>query len=187
MSTKTNNTNENNSTDTNQEIDNFIIDNMLKIIRAQEHKLWFDYEALYKKTKSFVLKQDNNIEVDHTNFDKHLLARDCITDGEKNYTYYVNKILNGDINTQYQALVNIGKYAHKLFLVGMAYFYREKDCENVPINYKLLCSNIVAFNNYLPENDKQKIINQYLRYTNGITPDFIKSGIIPESLSDITK
>ena len=183
MSEKTNNTNDNNSAYTNKEIE----DIMFKIIEHEQHKMWFDYDALFKKTKSVVLKQDNNIEVDHTNFEMHLLARDCISNREGNYTYYVNNILNGDIITQYKALENMAKYARDLFFVGMASFYNEKDCQNVPLNYKLLCSTIVAFNNYLPEKDKQAVIKQYLAYTNGITPDFIKSGTIPESLSDITK
>ena len=183
MSQNTNKENENNFPDTNQEIDNLI----KYILNAGKNKMWFDYDKLFKKTKSFVLKQDNNIEVDHTNFEMHLLARDCISNREGNYTYYVNNILNGDIITQYKALENMAKYARDLFFVGMASFYNEKDCQNVPLNYKLLCSTIVAFNNYLPEKDKQAVIKQYLAYTNGITPDFIKSGTIPESLSDITK
>ena len=51
MSTKTNNTNENNSTDTNQEIDNFIIDNMLKIIRAEEQNCGLIMKHYIRKPK----------------------------------------------------------------------------------------------------------------------------------------
>ena len=111
MSQKTNKANENNSQFTNQEIDNLI----KSILNAGKNKMWFDYEALFRKTKSFVLKQDNNIEVDHTDFDKDLVARDCLSDGKNNYAYYINNILNGDINIQYQALLNVASYAKKLF------------------------------------------------------------------------
>ena len=183
MSQNTNKENENNFPDTNQEIDNLI----KYILNAGKNKMWFDYEALFKKTKSFVLKQDNNIEVDHTDFDNDIVARDCLSDGKKNYAYYINNILNGDINIQYQALLNIANYAIKLFALGFETLYNEDDCKNVPLNFKLLCANIVAFNNYLPENDKNNVIKQYLAHTNGITPDFITSKIIPESLSDVTK
>ena len=161
---------------------------MFKINDSGKHKKWFDYEALFKKTKSFVLKEENNIEIDHTDFDKDLLARDCLSNGNKNdYTYYANNILNGDINVQFQAVNNMAKYAKLLFAIGMSRFYSEKDCATVPLNFKLLCANIVAFNKFLPEDDKKAIIEQYLAHTNGITPDFIKSEIIPESFSDVIK
>ena len=62
------------------------------------------------------------------------------------------------------------KHAYDLFAIDMLSFYSEKDCQNVPLNYKLFCSTIVAFNNYLLEKDKQAVIKQYLRHTNGITP-----------------
>ena len=65
---------------------------MLKYIEHEKHKIWFNYDALFKKIKSVVLKQDNNIELDHTNFEIHLLARNCIDNGEHNYTFYVNNI-----------------------------------------------------------------------------------------------
>ena len=71
--------------------------------------------------------------------------------------------------------------------LGFETLYNENDCKNVPLNFKLLCANIVVFNNYLPENDKKAVINQYLAHTNGITPDFITSKIIPESFSDVIK
>ena len=79
----------------------------------------------------------------------------------------------------------MAKYAYDLFAVGMSCFYNEKDCENVPLNFKLLCSNIVAFNNTLPENDRNSIIKQYLAYIKGEIPYFIKSKVIPESLYDV--
>ena len=160
---------------------------MFKIIDSGKHKMWFNYEALFKKTKSFVLKEENNIEIDHTDFDKDLLARECLSNGKGDYTYYVNNILNGDINVQFQALNNMAVYAKLLFAIGMECFYCRKDCETVPLNYRLLCANIVTFNKFFPENDKNAIIKQYLAHTNGITPDFIKSEIIPESFSDIIK
>ena len=56
MSQKRNKANENNFPDINQEIENLI----KIIINAGKNKMWFDYEALFKKTKSFVLKQENN-------------------------------------------------------------------------------------------------------------------------------
>ena len=118
MSQKRNKANENNFPDTNQENENLINE----IINAGKNKMWFDYEALFKKTKSFVLKQDNNIEVDHTDFNKDLVARDCLCDGIQNYDYYINNILNGDINIQYIALHNIADYAIKLFLIFIFIF-----------------------------------------------------------------
>ena len=80
MSQNTNKENENNFPDSNQEIDNLF----KYILNDGKNKMWFDYEALFKKTKSFVLKQDNNIEVDHTDFDKDIVARDCLSDGKEN-------------------------------------------------------------------------------------------------------
>ena len=79
MSQKRNIANDYNFPYTNQEIENLI----KVIINAGKSKMWFDYEALFKKTKSFVLKQDNNIEVDHTDFYKDFVSRDCLSDGEK--------------------------------------------------------------------------------------------------------
>ena len=76
----------------------FIIKSIKYILNAGKNKMWFDYEALFKKTKSFVLKQDINIEVDHTDFDNDIVARDCLSDGKENYAYYINNILNGDIS-----------------------------------------------------------------------------------------
>ena len=49
--------------------------------------MWFDYEALFNKTKSFILNQNNNIEVEHSNFEFHLLDSHCLSGGPgENYT-----------------------------------------------------------------------------------------------------
>ena len=69
-------------------------------------KMWFDYQALFDKTKSVVLGQICDIEVKHTHFYEYHLDK-----------LILNKILSGDIDAQCNLVNEMKKYINdKIFL-----------------------------------------------------------------------
>ena len=71
-------------------------------------KMWFDYQALFDKTKSVVLGQICDIEVNHTHFYEYEYHLDKLT---------LNQILSGDINAQCNLVNEMKKYINdRIFL-----------------------------------------------------------------------
>ena len=78
-------------------------------VEYEPDKMWFDYQALFDKTKSVVLEQNIDIEVKHTDFHHDDLARNA-TGIKDNNSRILKEALSGDIDTQSKILENIIDY-----------------------------------------------------------------------------
>ena len=59
-------------------------------------EMWFNYQALFEKIKSFILKKPCDIEIEHTIFKYDEVARDALF-GSDNYADLLKDLLNGNI------------------------------------------------------------------------------------------
>ena len=57
-----------------------MVDNCTKKIKYNPSKMWFDYQALFDKTKNKVFGKTGNIEVKHVDFTKNTIARNGVFD-----------------------------------------------------------------------------------------------------------
>ena len=79
-------------------------------VKYEPDKMWFDYQALFDKTKSAILEQNLNVEVKHTDFEENKLARQAVFGRDKYYSSSLKGIMDGELNSLYSALSNIGEY-----------------------------------------------------------------------------
>ena len=78
-------------------------------------KMWFDYQALFEKTKIFILKKPCDIEIEHTIFKCDRVERDALF-GSNNYIDFLQDLLNGNIATLRKLVDNlIYSYHHAMF------------------------------------------------------------------------
>ena len=76
------------------------------IVEYDPTKMWFDYQALFDKTKSIVLGQPCDIGVKHTNFYEYPLDK-----------VRLSQILSGDIDAQCNLVNEMKKYINdRIFL-----------------------------------------------------------------------
>ena len=78
-------------------------------VEYEPDKMWFDYQALFDKTKSVVLEQNIDIEVKHTAFHHDDLARNA-TGIKNNNSYVLKEVLLGNIDKQCEVLKNMNHY-----------------------------------------------------------------------------
>ncbi|MBR1944287.1 MAG: hypothetical protein IJ848_02325 [Alphaproteobacteria bacterium] len=72
-------------------------------VEYDPHTMWFDYQALFEKTRNAVLEIKDDIKVEHTEFSENDVARKALF-GDSNYEQTLQKILSGDINAQCDVL-----------------------------------------------------------------------------------
>ena len=60
-------------------------------------EMWFDYQALFEKTKSFILKKPCEFKIMHTAFDFDKVARNALF-GTNDYADLLKDLLNGNID-----------------------------------------------------------------------------------------
>ena len=82
-----------------EEIKN-MVDNCTKQLNYNPEIMWFDYQALFDKTRNKILGKSDNITVKHTDFEKNAKARKGVFDSEEVDTNFLNRILDGDLGGQ---------------------------------------------------------------------------------------
>lgn len=80
-------------------------------VEYEPDKMWFDYQALFDKTKSVVLEQNMNIEVKHTNFKENELARHAVFGRDIWYSASLDGIINGELESLYTAMIHCKEYS----------------------------------------------------------------------------
>ena len=84
-----------------------MVDNCTKKVKYNPSKMWFDYQALFDKTRDKILGKPNNIEVKHVDFDKDLVATQAVFNDKEVWEGLLNAALDGDLKSQDKILDNI--------------------------------------------------------------------------------
>ena len=82
-----------------EEIKN-MVDNCTRQLNYNPEKMWFDYQALFDKTRNKILGKSDNIKVRHIDFDKNDKARKAVFGSEEVDVNFLNRILDGDLGSQ---------------------------------------------------------------------------------------
>ena len=84
------------------------------IVEYDPMEMWFNYQALFEKTKSFILKKPCDIEIEHTIFQFDKVARDAFF-GSDNYADLLQDLLNGNIAILRKLIDNLMYSYHHAF------------------------------------------------------------------------
>ena len=85
-------------------------------------------------------------------------------------------MLSGNIDSLTKLIYNCASYACKLFDAGYAILANETKCKSIPLNYKYLVSIVASLGN-----QNENITSQYLVYTNGYEPDFVRKKSVTQN------
>lgn len=142
-----------------------------KVVDYDEDTMWFDYQALFDKTKNVVLGQNDESYVNHVDFKKDDLARNSLLLGG----YYDNKLItraiNGNIASQYIMMDNCANY---LFGGYGAYNNISLNSEQesiIDLNYRYLVGIIAS----LAGNQLSDVTNEYRHLARFNDPDFLNN------------
>ncbi len=102
--------------------------------------MWFDYQALYDKTKSIVLEENTNIKVEHTDFETNTLARTVLGIENKNCLVIVDT-LSGVDAAQMSLLSKMCKYLDNNYMSNV-----NNDCNTATKQYSGKNFYIVHYN-----------------------------------------
>ena len=86
-----------------------MVDNCTRKVKYNPDIMWFDYQALFDKTRNKVFGKTDNIEVKHVDFTKNTIARNGVFDSYEIDTNMLNKALEGDLKSQINMVNNIWK------------------------------------------------------------------------------
>ena len=151
-------------------------------IEYDKNIMWFDYQALFDKTKAVILGKKYNLEIKHTLFEIDTLARMTFFGYDFNQ-YLLESVLNGNLNSQIKLIKNAILASHKLFVKGCCEFFDGEECKKVPINYRYLVSIVASLSDI--DND---IIRQYIIINKNIVPEFINNKeVLPSSFHEVMK
>ena len=143
-------------------------DNTKKIVEYKSDIMWFDYQALFDKTKSVVLEEDINISVAHTNFETNTLAK-VVLGINSNYDELITHTIGGSIKAQCELFDKIGIYMRD-------HFIRDKNRYYI-INYNYLnMMSIIAVLNDLDNTHAREMYRSRMRCDN-IKKDFYMRNI----------
>ena len=87
-----------------------------KVVDYDEKTMWFDYQALFDKTKNVVLGKNDTTNVKHVDFKEDSLARNVVfgtsmyDDHNEYYESNLYDIENGDVYAQSDAIYNMLDY-----------------------------------------------------------------------------
>ena len=79
-----------------------------KLVEYKPNIMWFDYQALFDKIKNIYLKEKDNIQVKHIDFNKNQKAHDALS-YEKNKDL-IQQMINGDFWAINDVIKIIGEY-----------------------------------------------------------------------------
>ena len=86
-----------------------MVDNCTRKVKYNPDIMWFDYQALFDKTRNKVFGKTDNIEVKHVDFTKNTIARNGVFESDEIVTNMLNKALEGDLKNQINMVNNIWK------------------------------------------------------------------------------
>ena len=86
-----------------------MVDNCTRKVKYNPDIMWFDYQALFDKTRDKVFGKTDNIEVKHVDFTKNSIAKNGVFDSDEIETNMLNKALEGDLKNQINMANNIWK------------------------------------------------------------------------------
>ena len=112
-------------------------------------EMWFDYQALFDKTKLAILGIDNDIEVKHTDFSENDIARTALF-RDSEYKSALSKILNGNINAQSDAMYDL--------LLS----YASSQCGEMFLNYKYLIGIVASLSSNKYANEEYREYSRYI-------------------------
>ncbi|MBR1944292.1 MAG: hypothetical protein IJ848_02350 [Alphaproteobacteria bacterium] len=102
-----NTTTENNISNSITENNNFLLNTTKQSVKNcpkilyNPHIMWFDYQALFEKTKNIVSGKKDNREVKCDGFYNSELAKQIVLDNNYNSDALINNVLSGNIVSQY--------------------------------------------------------------------------------------
>ena len=67
-----------------------MVDNCTRKVKYNPDIMWFDYQALFDKTRNKVFGKTDNIEVKHVDFTKNTIARNGVFDSYEIDTNMLN-------------------------------------------------------------------------------------------------
>ena len=144
-----------------------------RTVEYNPKKMWFDYNALFNKTKNKIIGKNDSIKVKCVDFNKNTVARNVVFGlNQKCDNKLLEGVLHGDNKYQYLILNNMLDYINfELRRPG-------NDIEeNVIDNYKYLLSIVVTFGEYSSllqkeyfnfASDEFKIIPIYIKFRSGV-------------------
>ena len=145
-----------------------------KKVNYDPNYIWFDYQALFDKTKDKILKKDNDTKIYHADFIENNLARDAVfgTDLENGFNYsrdFLNEILNGNVCSFFFAYGNCCELLDK-----KNQDYNPDEIKQCKLNSTFFLVLVVSFSN---------------KYNDARMEDYTKisKGYIPTSLKESTR
>ena len=87
-----------------------MVDNCKRKVKYNGRMMWFDYQALFEKTRNKILGKTDNIKVKYANLKKNSAARHGIFNYSKPDMNLLFKALDGDLESQKKIMKNIYDY-----------------------------------------------------------------------------
>ena len=159
-------------------------ENKIKIsqeVPYDEDKMWFDYQALFNKTKNVVLGKQDDTKVAHIGFDKSNLAHNVISSEKKDEA--IDAMLNGEFWAQ-RKIINIFGHYISCNYPEEKIIYGKESCRNYCIldyNYRYL----LGIASSLTELGNMIFMEQYSILSDGIPIDFDSNNILNMNFHDI--
>ena len=135
-----------------------MVDNCTRKVQYNPEKMWFDYQALFDKTRNKILGKTDNIKVKYTDFDKNIIAKQAVFNSDKIDMNMLSKALDGDLNTQFEI-------SNRLYMYSTNDTISFNDQEIVYINYLYLLTIQIALDEY--------DFHIYNRYLGHVDYDFL--------------
>lgn len=86
-----------------------MVDSCTRQVKYNKRKMWFDYQALFEKTRNKILGKTDNIKVRYASLKKNTAARHGIFSGKIDMNMLL-KTIDGDLDSQKQIMDNIMSY-----------------------------------------------------------------------------
>lgn len=148
-----------------------MVDNCTRTVKYNPDMMWFDYQALFDKTRNKVLGKTDDIKVKHTDFAKNFIARNGVFSGNEINTNMLNKALDGDLDSQNEISYSLWKYSNNDMI-------SYNDQETVYINHLYLLTIQIALGKYNTPD--------YFHYLEHVNHDYLPTYFDSNSLQNKT-
>ena len=142
------------------------IDN--NMVEYEPDKMWFDYQALFEKTKNVVLERPISLNVKHTNFEKNKIAKHSLFNTDVNYQASLVGIINGEFDSFTTALCNCSKYVNKEIFAEESKSLSKKSIGIIKLNYRYILAISVCLGDFT-----SYLIGEYKSFTDDYLPDSV--------------
>ena len=146
-----------------------MVDNCSRKVIYNKKYMWFDYQALFDKTRNKLLGKTDNIEVNYVDFEENPIAKEAIFNSDEIDTSLLKNVLNGDLDS-----------IEKIDPIIFQYYWckkdelSDKDQEIVYINHLYFLTIKIA----LCEYDE----HTYYHYLEHVNSDFLPTYFSSDSL-----